>query len=268
MPFTFSHPAVVIPLIKANIRLSSTALIVGSIIPDFEYFIRMNGESYYSHTISGLFWFDVPLAIIVCFIYHLVVRDSLFVNLPDFLKERFSIYKKFNWTNYFKRNWAIILFSIIIGAGTHLIWDGFTHETIFYIEQADLTNMFRIGRINLAGYKFLQMASTVIGGLVVIYSIFSLKRLPQQKTKIDFKYWVVFWLIAFFVLFLRFAIGGFSFYYHYIRYYSPFRVVVISFISSVIIALIVTPLLLKRSDKSGNKIGSKREQEIDSLISR
>jgi len=36
MPFTFSHPAIVLPLTKARLKLSATGLIVGSTIPDFE----------------------------------------------------------------------------------------------------------------------------------------------------------------------------------------------------------------------------------------
>ena len=81
MPFTFSHPAVVLPLIRAGLKLSATGLIIGSIIPDFEYFIRMRDWSRYSHTLVGLAWFDLPLAILVCFIYHLIVKNYLFDNL-------------------------------------------------------------------------------------------------------------------------------------------------------------------------------------------
>jgi hypothetical protein len=93
MPFTFSHPAIVIPLAAKKIRLSATGLIVGSMAPDFEYFIRMKNVSRYSHTAMGLFWFDLPLALLLCFIYHLIVRNSLFDNLPAFLKERLMVYK-------------------------------------------------------------------------------------------------------------------------------------------------------------------------------
>src|SRR5580765_7324040 len=105
MPFTFSHPALVLPLIKARLKLSATGLIIGSMIPDFEYFIRMTDISKYSHTLTGIFWFDIPLALFVCFIYHLVVRNSLFDNLPSFLKERVSAYKGFDWSGYFQKNW-------------------------------------------------------------------------------------------------------------------------------------------------------------------
>ncbi|SEF46838.1 protein of unknown function [Flavobacterium urumqiense] len=40
MPFTFSHPAIILPFLK-NKKLSATALIIGSMSPDFEYFFRM-----------------------------------------------------------------------------------------------------------------------------------------------------------------------------------------------------------------------------------
>src|SRR4030095_12199666 len=177
MPFTFSHPAIVLPLAKARLKLSVTGLVIGSMIPDFEYFIRMRDKSKYSHTLGGIFWFDIPLALFVCFIYHLVVRNSLFDNLPSFLRDRFSSYKSFDWSKYFLKNWALALISIIIGAVSHIAWDGVTHNTMFYVNQADLSTMMKIGRINLAGYKFLQLASTVAGGIVVIYSIFSLRRI-------------------------------------------------------------------------------------------
>lgn len=59
MPFTFSHPAIVLPLTSLPKRcISVTGFVIGSLTPDFEYFIRMKVKSEYSHTISGLFWFD------------------------------------------------------------------------------------------------------------------------------------------------------------------------------------------------------------------
>ena len=42
MPFTFSHPAIVLPLVrKSGHWFSATGLIIGSLTPDFEYFMRM-----------------------------------------------------------------------------------------------------------------------------------------------------------------------------------------------------------------------------------
>jgi hypothetical protein len=260
MPFTFSHPAIVLPLIKARLKLSATALIVGSMVPDFEYFIRMRDRSKYSHTLSGIFWFDIPLTLLVCFIYHLLVRNALFNNLPSFLKDRFSVFKGFNWTRYFLKNWAIVLVSIIIGAVSHIVWDGVTHNTMFYVKQADLSTMMTIGRINLAGYKFLQLASTVAGGIVVIYSIFALRRIHQPRTRIDYRYWAFVWLITFVALLLRFAKDHFHFY-----YWNPYRVVAVSFISCFMIGLILAPLILKQIKPPSTKASETEETEVGAI---
>lgn len=260
MPFTFSHPAIVLPLTKARLKLSATGLIVGSMVPDFEYFIRMTDTSKYSHTLSGIFWFDVPLALVVCFTFHIVVRNALFDNLPSFLKDRFSVYKRFDWSGYFLKNWAIVLVSIIIGAASHIVWDRAVHNTMFYVNQADLSTMTKIGKVNLAGYKFLQLTSTIVGGLVVIYSIFSLKRIHQAEKGIDYRYWTLFWLITLSFIVLRFSKNGFHHY--YFRYY---RVPVVAFISCLMIGLILTPLLLNQKQQPGTKTSLRKTREVDTV---
>jgi hypothetical protein len=260
MPFTFSHPAIVLPLTKARLKLSATGLIVGSIIPDFEYFIRMTDLTRYSHTLNGIFWFDLPLALAVSFIYHLIVRNALFDNLPSFLKDRFYVYRKFDWSGYFLRNWALVLLSIVIGAASHIVWDAVTHNTMFYVTQADLTMIMKIGRINLAGYKFLQMISSIAGGLAVILSIFALRRIHQPKTKINYWYWVSVSFITVFVFFLRFSRHGFHFY--YLKYH---RVVGVTLIASIMISLILTPLLLNQKQPPGAKNSLQKKKEVDTV---
>jgi hypothetical protein len=241
MPFTFSHPAIVLPLTLKKIRLSATGLIIGSMTPDFEYFIRMRNVSKYSHTYAGLFWFDLPLALLLCFIYHDIVRNSLFDNLPIFLKERFIIYKKFQWANYFQKNWVVVCISILIGATSHIVWDAFTHETLFFVEKdPELSTVMKVGTINLAGYKFLQLASSIVGLLVVIISIILLKKRPVVNKTINYRYWMIVVLIILSVMFMRF-IGGLQI--------DAYRRVMVSFISSVIIALILTPMIISQQEQ-------------------
>jgi hypothetical protein len=55
MPFTFSHPAIILPLAYLPKKwYSMTGLVIGSLVPDFEYFLRMSMAGYHSHTIAGL----------------------------------------------------------------------------------------------------------------------------------------------------------------------------------------------------------------------
>lgn len=241
MPFTFSHPAIVLPLAAKRLRLSATGLIIGSMTPDFEYFIRMKNVSKYSHTLSGLFWFDLPLAMLLCFIYHQIVRDSLFDNLPRFLKERFLVYKKFNWVKYFEKKWIVVFVSILIGAASHILWDAFTHDTMFFVQKdPDLSTVMKLGSINLAGYRFLQLASSIVGLLIVLITIISLKKRPVNNQTINYKYWWIIIVIIFVVMFMRF-VGG--------LHVSELRRVIVSFISSVIIALILTPMILSQQEQ-------------------
>jgi len=241
MPFTFSHPAIVLPLTLKKIRLSATGLIIGSMTPDFEYFIRMRNVSKYSHTYAGLFWFDLPLALLLCFIYHTIVRNSLFDSLPIFLKERFIIYKKFQWANFFQKNWLFVCVSILIGAASHIVWDAFTHETLFFVERdPEFSTVMKVGTVNLAGYRFLQLASSIIGLLVVIISIILLKKRPVVNKTINYKYWKIVVLIILSVMFMRFT-GGLEI--------NAYRRVIVSFISSVMIALILTPMIISQQEQ-------------------
>lgn len=238
MPFTFSHPAIVLPLAAKRVRLSATGLIIGSMTPDFEYFIRMKDLSRYSHTLPGIFWFDVPIGVLVCFIYHLIIRNRLFDNLPVFLKSRVIVFKKFQWNDYFIRNWWVVCISTLIGAATHILWDAFTHDTMFFVQQeTDLSTFLQFGTVNLAGYKFLQLASSTIGLLLVLFSIISLKRRPVPDKSIDYRYWVIASVIICAVMFMR-LVGGLNIHDH--------RRTAVSFISSVIIALILTPMILSQ----------------------
>ncbi|HAT6805041.1 TPA: DUF4184 family protein [Citrobacter freundii] len=51
MPFTFTHPAVVIPIYHyVNRSLSLSALIIGSMAPDFVYFFLFSVTGALSHS--------------------------------------------------------------------------------------------------------------------------------------------------------------------------------------------------------------------------
>jgi hypothetical protein len=92
MPFTFSHPALILRLTRLPKRwVSATGLVLGSIIPDLEKFLKMNDGNTFSHTFPGMFWFDLPLAILLSFVFHRAVRDSLIDNLPAFLQARCNL---------------------------------------------------------------------------------------------------------------------------------------------------------------------------------
>ncbi|MFT2011023.1 DUF4184 family protein [Pontibacter sp. 13R65] len=194
MPFTFSHPAIILPLhaLSPN-RRSMTGLIVGSIVPDFEMFLKMKAETSYSHTLAGVFWFNLPLALLLCFTYHLLVRPSLLANLPDFMRLRLSCFQQFNWTAYFRNHVVVVVVSILLGVALHILWDGFTHKNGYFVKQLPyLLTHIELGRWSLPLYYVLQLGFSVLGGIAVMAAVMLL---PLQKEQLKAQNPVQYWLL-------------------------------------------------------------------------
>jgi len=198
MPFTFAHPAIILPLKHLPKRWYSLAgLIIGSMTPDFEYFIRMQVKSIYSHTLPGLFWFDVPLGILLSYIYMLLIKDRVISNLPRFLNCHFVKYQylpiKVSATAI-----AVMTCSVFIGSASHLLWDSFTHPHGYFVGLIPFlsTVACHIGHEPIYGYKLLQHGSTLIGLAVIARAIWLLPKEAGNTTGNVFKYWFVVILIA------------------------------------------------------------------------
>src|SRR5450631_2612712 len=84
MPFTFSHPAAVLPVhsgFKKWIPLS--ALVIGSLIPDAAYYLPMPEHfKQNSHTLLGTFSSSLPVGIFVLFIFYWIAAPAAFL-LPS-----------------------------------------------------------------------------------------------------------------------------------------------------------------------------------------
>lgn len=238
MPFTFSHPAAVLPLTYLPKKwISMTGLMIGSLSPDFEYFFRMKVYSIYSHTWGGLLWFDLPMTLILAFIFHLIVRNNLIDNLPIFWFTRLEVYKNFNWKEYFTQNFIIVIISSIIGIATHILWDDFTHEQGQFVQSiAELKNTFTIAGFSIPTYKLLQHASTILGEVFVVYALL---KLPKRKTILSLKSILPFWIsvgfIALTIVAIRLLTG---------LDYKLYGNVITTLIAGGLIGLVVTTKLL------------------------
>ena len=188
MPFTLAHPAIVLPLKKFSPRFFSiTALVIGSMSPDFEYFMRMHLRSEYSHTFLGLFLFCIPVGLVVSILFHQIIRNPLIRNLPAFLQIRFAKYESFNWLLHIKKHWLAVLISFLIGATSHILWDQFTHPSGVFVDYfPSLTSSI----LNIPVYKILQHASTFFGGLFILWFIYKMP-IGRKTTNINLKYWGV-----------------------------------------------------------------------------
>jgi len=238
MSFTFAHPVIVLPLKTKYFAkyFSLTALVIGSMFPDFEYFIRMTLKSIYSHTILGLFTFNLPLGLLFCFIFHNIIRNELFVNLPFFLRSRLSIYTQFNWNKYFLQNPFRVIISLLIGSFSHILWDSFTHATGYFVERINfLRYYFIINYIPIPVYKILQHSGSIIGCLILFFLIMKLPKYTDLN-KVNILYWIFAGLIVAIIFAIK-IMNGLTL--------NQYGNIVVIFISSSLIALISIPIIKK-----------------------
>jgi len=196
-------------------------------------------KSDYSHTIGGLFSFDLPLGLLLAFIFHNIVRDGVFDNLPLFLKSRFSALRLFQWNDDFKKNWLVVIVSILIGAFSHLLWDNFTHAHGYFVEVIPaLAGNINFSDIQIPIYRLLQHASTVIGGIVIAFVVFKLPADTQIKETISVKFWAVVVGITLIIIAIRVLCG---------LDLKQYGNIIATGISAGLISLILAPLLVKQA---------------------
>lgn len=238
MPFTFSHPAAILPATLLPKRYYSlTGLIAGSVAPDFEYFLRVSVYSDYSHTISGIFWFNLPLALILAWLYHEIVRNPLIGSLPRFFRLRLQAFSDFSWKRYVSKNWGIVLISVVIGAASHIVWDSFTHEGGYFTKIIPtLAKDYSILGHPVAGYHLAQHTSTLFGALVLLLYIYKLPLKRESSSSHYPGYWwsVIFITVAFILLKIIMGIDA-----HLIN------TIIVAGMSGAMLALAVTPPLLR-----------------------
>ncbi|MBD8488970.1 DUF4184 family protein [Echinicola sp. CAU 1574] len=177
MPFTLSHPVYLLPFKKALKPLSATALIVGSMVPDFEFFLKMKAGENIGHHPWGILLLDIPLGIILCLLFHLLVRDLFIKALPETAKSKLIRYVDFDWLSYFKKHSVMVIFSLVVGIASHLFLDAFTHYDGWAVLQIPLLSItVKIFGKPVPCYFLLQIISSIIGllGIFVFY-----KKLPS-----------------------------------------------------------------------------------------
>lgn len=123
MPFTLSHAAAAIPFRRTGLVMS--ALVFGCFAPDLEYFLWLRPHGHFGHTLPGMIVFDLPAALVSLFLFHRYAREPLIACMPIHLRERIRSNANVSFRSI--RGFALVCVSILVGAATHLLWDGCTH---------------------------------------------------------------------------------------------------------------------------------------------
>ncbi|MEU1283342.1 DUF4184 family protein [Kitasatospora sp. NPDC005856] len=171
MPFTLSHPAAVLPLMRRPFR--RTALVAGTVAPDLPYFLATTGlpvsaQSWYepfvnattTHGVSGAVTVTLPYALLLWALLRAARRPlaSLLPGPgapPPSSRPPGVPVRRVGW----------VVLSALIGIATHLVWDAFTHVDGFVVARTPWLTATLVGGLTWA--RVLQHAST-IGGLAAI----------------------------------------------------------------------------------------------------
>jgi len=81
MPCTFSHPLAVVPLRRlCPERLNFTALIIGSMSPDFGNYIGQFPVANFAHTALGTLAVCLPMGLLALGLFYLIRRPFVSVS--------------------------------------------------------------------------------------------------------------------------------------------------------------------------------------------
>ncbi|EQB3101620.1 DUF4184 family protein [Clostridium botulinum] len=214
MPFTFSHPAIVLPLEeKWNKYFNFTALILGSMSPDFEYFIRFKAMATIGHGLIGFFLYNLPLCFILAYLFHRIIKKPLIAHGPKPIDSWYYNTALKPWRINSLAQVLVFSYSAIIGMITHVFWDSFTHKGgKFVILFEGLRKNIEILNYDIPVYKILQHGSTLLGVIFIILYIYSkrnkrinwkrINRIPATNNKEKISYFTTIFCTALIVLFV------------------------------------------------------------------
>jgi hypothetical protein len=170
MPFTLSHPAAVLPFARllARWRLLS-AVVIGSMVPDFGRFLPWQPARFETHSADALLTFCLPVGLATYWLFQWLIKWPLIEILPAGAHGRWRASIPPAPVSSLKL-WAIAACGVLFGALTHLVWDAFTHEGARGVRMFPALEepAVEFGGHRLIGAHLLQDANSVAGLVMVV----------------------------------------------------------------------------------------------------
>jgi len=186
MPFTISHAAAVLPfarwLQRGNIL---SALVIGSMVPDFGYLLPWRPTRVETHSASALLSFSLPVGLATYWFFQRFIKTAVREVLPDGPYRRSEVFAPVAdfWS---LGQWFMAAVGVLGGAVSHLVWDAFTHEGARGIRMIPAIDdwLLTIAGRQLQGTRLLQDLSSLIGLLIVIAVIWRALWTPRSQRQI------------------------------------------------------------------------------------
>ena len=128
MPFTGSHPAAVLPLLRWS--LPGSALVMGSIAPDMPMLLPIPAVVHFAHTLLGLLTIDLAIGVIGFALWQALFGPAVVAIAPRALRTRLPDRAPAGIAFHCAQAGRVgrVIAALLLGAATHLGWDTFTHD--------------------------------------------------------------------------------------------------------------------------------------------
>jgi hypothetical protein len=253
MPYTLSHAAAVLPFSRplARMRVLS-ATVIGSTVPDFGHLMPVYPPRLLTHSALSLITFSLPVGLLSYWIFQLLMKRPLLSLLPGQAYMRWRPYAApAAWKSPLQ--WLLAAAGILVGALSHLVWDGFTHEGARGMRMMPELDdwAFELHGHYLMGARLLQDGSSLLGlAIVIALSAYALRRgrpqivAPRALSGMERRTWGVVFVITTIVLTVAFDFVGYSdeYYWHSVR--GQTNSAAIAFLRGLVAAAVIIGLAL------------------------
>jgi hypothetical protein len=179
MPWTFAHPAAILPLRR---HLPLAALVVGSISPDIGYYLGLYSLATFAHSGWGLLLACLPMGAAALLLLHLL-RGPLVELLPQPHRGALqALAQRRGMAPAGLRRFMQQGAGLLVGAATHNAWDAFTHASGPVVQWLDALRapVLEVGGRTFRLFNLLQHGSTLLG-LAALFAVYAawLRRQPR-----------------------------------------------------------------------------------------
>jgi len=157
-------------------------------VPDLPYFIHMTGHIRLGHTTRGIFAFDLPVGLLLLWLFHVLVKRPLVSLAPEYIRRRIdekALQFRFGpWPRL-----LLIALSLLIGIVTHVLWDGLTHEHGLFVKHWEVLRERSVAEIHYANFRLLQLGFSVVGFATVAWALWEYwKKKPEATDSVPSRF--------------------------------------------------------------------------------
>jgi uncharacterized protein DUF4184 len=179
VPFTISHAAAALPFKKTPLPLAP--LMIGTMAPDFAYFLPIGPDRMLTHDLVGVPLYCWPVGFAVWLFYVFVLERPSIELLPEPWRSRVPLSDR----AFSLRNITLISIALMLGALTHLLWDAFTHGSTFITHawSGFYQELFRYRGRPIRVFFMLQILSSIVGLFALWWWAMKMRRAaPRMAT--------------------------------------------------------------------------------------